>query len=239
MKRIACMIVCAAACAAIAAPQAQKTSKKRINHVPDTPAGLNAFSTNAQKLNHIELVNVGGAVSDADWDVITRYVARAMPLNYWTNSIPQSMTADLFSGKIDRHETVLGEKAKVVVFVENDASKRPAFLSSPGRWASVNIERIVKSAPNRQTARDRVAKFLMRGIAFAVGGGLSTEDGTTLSSRVVSVAQLDETPIVCPPMSFFPLIGSVEALLGGEGTCPAPPEGYEEEPEESPTPAKK
>ena len=203
--------------------------KPRPNHIPATTDGIRDFVSAAKKLRHVELVNVAGAVPDADWAVITRYVAETMPMAYWTNTIPKSVTMDLVTGALPRHESVLGEKAAIAVFVEKDGSGRPSFLASAGRWASVDLTRALASAPDEQTRKDRTAKYLMKAIAYAIGGGASMEANSTLSGRVVSLAQLDETAIVCPPMSLFPLVEAVNALTGGEGGYRPMPEEDEEE----------
>lgn len=202
----------------------QSKAKSRINHIPENADGLDAFIELAKNTRHVELVNVAGAVDAQEWDVITRFVARAMPLNYWTNSLAKSPTMDLVSGKIVRHESLLGEKAKVAVFVEKDGSGRPAFLSSAGRWASVDITNAVKSSPDAQTRKDRIAKYLMKAIAYAIGGGASTDRNSPLGGAIVCIEQLDKTPIICPPMSFFPLVEAIDALTGGEGSSRPSPE---------------
>jgi hypothetical protein len=186
----------------------------RVNHIPETTTGLNKLEDGAKSVNHIQLVNVGEAVAEEDWDIIVRYVAKTMPLNFWTNSIQTTIIGELISGN-KRQEEILGKHASIAVFVEKTNSRRPSFLSSPGRWASVDISKPIASATDKQNKNDRIAKYLIKAIAYAIGGGVSMESNSTLSGRVVSLAQLDQTPISVPPMSLFPLVEAANALSGG------------------------
>jgi len=170
------------------------------------------------------VVNVAGAVPEADWALAVTYASSRLQLNVWTNSLAQSV----FPAGIDHPEAIasaLGDKAKVAVFVEDVAEHIP-FLSAPGAWCRVNVHSLKADAPDVQTLRDRYAKAVLKGFVYACGSGAALDPRSASNYDTFDLKGLDRTGITVSPDSYFPMLEVLRIVGGDEILSPAvEPEG--------------
>ena len=188
-----------------------------VDHVPaDQSAmkGVRAITTRSRDKNHVALVNVGSAVPAHEWGLVPAYAAGRLQVNVWTNSIA-TLDRDLLFNSPDAVQRICGPKARVAVFIV-DGGPGPAFLAAPGRWSIVNVRSIRKDSPNDQTLRDRYAKFLLKGLAMAGGAGVSLNRDCAMFYNSFTLEGMDKTGITICPMSYFPMLETLQAVGGPE-----------------------
>ena len=122
-------------------------------------------SAAAKDVNHVLLVNVGGAVDEAVFREAATYAISKLAINIWTNSVASFNAAALVGdpGLLGR---TFGGKAKVGVFLVKERNV-PQFLCVPGAWCRVNMEGLDAGGPDAQTFKDRVAKMALKEIGRA------------------------------------------------------------------------
>lgn len=217
MKKIlilAMSAVVAASCAA--APKRPEPKPVPKDHVPVNLEGTRTISPKAVKYNHVLFVNVGGAVPDDLWPLVSNYAGSRVNINIWTNSIAATPIPELVKDPAVLGR-MFGPKASLAVFIENKPDG-PAFLNAPGAWSMVNVRSVTKGSPDAQTLKDRYAKMLLKGLAYACGGGASLDNNCSLFYGSFSLEGLDATGIRISPMSYFPMIETLRAIGGGEIT---------------------
>lgn len=217
MKRITAVACMAAALGASGAPVpiVPKVASVPINHVSP---GVRGIHPAARGMNHIEIVNVGGAVPEALWPETVAYAASRLQVTVWTNSIARSVLPELVSGRATV-KGVLGEKAVTAVFVE-DAPGQPPFLSSLCSWSVVNVSGARRDGPGEQTLKDRYAKLILKGIGAACGSGLSLDRRSSLYMGSYSLAGMDRTAISISPDTYFPMLEVLRGIGGNEIVSP-------------------
>lgn len=202
------------ACAAAVGPLFA-ANVPRFNHVPEKlPAGTRLINPKAAEKNHLLVVNVGGALSEADFSTIVTYTLTRVNVNAWTNSIPESC----WRACIDKPELVkekFGPHATVVVFLEKN-KQGFSFMNVPGHWSMVNLRGLDKDSPTPQVLRDRTAKMLLKGMAHACGVGASVDELCALNYDSFTLKGMDKTDIRISAMSYFPMLSTLEALGGPE-----------------------
>ena len=188
-------------------------------HVPERLDKVRLIQPAAAGRNHILLCNVGNAVPADSWALASNYASSRLQLNVWTN----------FTDKIDVVALVLdpsmcqkafGEKAKVCVFLVDDP-KLPPFVSVPGRFCAANVHALREDRPALQTIRDRIAKTILKGMAYAAGSGSTLESACSLYHGSVTLQGLDKTGIMITPMAYFPMLEVLQAIGGPEMLTPA------------------
>ena len=205
-----------AAIALIAAPKKPAPKPVPQDHVPANLEGVRTISPKAVKYNHVLFVNVGGAVPDNLWPLVSNYAGSRVNINIWTNSIAVTPVPELVKDPAALGR-MFGNKACLAIFVENKP-EGPAFLNAPGSWSMVNVRSVAKGSPDAQTLKDRYAKMLLKGLAYACGGGASLDNSCSLFYGSFSLEGLDATGIRISPMSYFPMIETLRAIGGGEIT---------------------
>ncbi len=188
--------------------------------VPGCLDKVRLISGAAAEKNHILLVNVGGAIPDADWRDTATYAASRLQINVWTNSVsqfdPAAYALDPVRGQRD-----FGAKAKVCVFIVDDPHLANV-TGAPGCWCAVNVCNLKRDDPDRQTLRDRYAKSILRGFAYAAGAGASLEPMCSLFYGAVTLQGMDKTGIMIAPSTYFPMLEVLRAVGGTEMLSPAP-----------------
>ena len=217
-KSLMLFAVAALACGAIAAQ----------NHVPAGFDGSFApIHPDAARYNHVLVVNVAGAVLEADWPIVVNYAASRTPINIWTNSIPASVSGALLSDPSRLASLLKDEKAVVAVFVEKIPSGA-RVLSVPGAFSRVDVGWLTSDSPSKSVLLDRQAKMILKGIAGACGSGATIEPKCSLFYGANTLAGMDKTNITISPMAYFPMVEILRSLGGDEAVSPACGDMYEE-----------
>lgn len=215
MRRSMIMAACAASVVtAIAAPRMSQ------NHVPEKLDEVRPFFASAAERPHIALVNVGGAISDADWALSATYAVSRLQLNVWTNALPKISAEQLVRSPDMTEKLLLNPNAKVGVFLENRKGGCP-IVAAPGHWSVVNVACAYEGAPSVQVRRDRLAKLVLKGIAAASGGGATVEPFCSMFYGSTTLAGLDGTNIMLAPMCYFPMLEILRSVGGPEMTRPS------------------
>ena len=190
---------------------------QEADHVPadfSKMKGVRVITTRARDKSHVAFVNVGNAIPEKDWALVSAYAAGRLQINIWTNTIA-SADLDTLVKKPDAVQMLCGPKAKVAVFVVNDETG-PAFLAAQGKWSRVNVRSLKKDNPDPQTLRDRYAKILLKGLAQAGGAGVSLQRNCSLFYDSFTLKGMDKTGITICPMSYFPMLETLQAVGGPE-----------------------
>lgn len=216
MKKV--MMIAAVAIAALAAAGAP--ARPQPSRVPETLEGVRPVSEAARNANHIVLVNVNHAVPDDVWPLVATYAASRVELNIWTNSLPQSIVRELVEDPRAPLKRAFGEKACVGVFVERN-ERGASFLQAPGAWSMVNVRGLDKDSPDRRTLVDRYAKMILKGLAFASGGGASLDGACSLYYGSFTLEGMDRTGVQIGPTSYFPMIEILRGVGGNGIVMPA------------------
>lgn len=190
------------------------------NHVPEKFDG--SFATirpKAANHNHVLVVNVAGAISDADWPLVVNYAASRIPISIYTNSLPASPVQDVLSGQVSLQSAVQDPKAVVVVFVERLPSGVNS-ISVPCRFSRVDVGWLESDKPVHAVLRDRQSKMILKGIAMACGAGATIEPMCSLFYGSRTLDGMDKTNITISPMAYFPMVEILRALGGDEAVSP-------------------
>ncbi len=187
-----------------------------------TNANARSFRPEAGAKPHVLFVNVGGALSDADFADVSEYAASRVQINIWTNSISASMVRDLIDdpAALTNH---FGPNCCTAVFIEHN-EKGYSFLNAQGNWSMVNLRGIDRDAPSAPVLRDRRAKMLLKGLAYACGGGSSLEAKCSLFYGSFTLEGMDKTGVQISPTSYFPMLETLRAIGGSDILSPLPDE---------------
>ena len=211
-KQIVIGISAAMALGAFAAPQ-----KKQ--HVPDRLDQVRLIHPAAANKNHILAVNVGDAIPAGTWGDVVTYAVSRLQLNVWTNSVAAFDAAE-FVADPAKVQKDFGGKAKVGLFFVNQPGK-PRFIGAPGFWYAVNTCGVEAGAPDAQTIRDRYAKLILKGLAYACGGGASLDPKCSLFYASFTPEGMDGTGIMISPSTYFPMVEVLRGIGGTEMLSPA------------------
>ena len=208
-----------AVCAAMAIPAMAAPAAQKVQHVPDRLDSVRLINSASATRNHIAVVNVANAVPSDDWSLAVTYASSRLQLNVWTNAIPQSIFPALF-GDDTLVSKVLGDKAKVAVFLEDTDAPFP-YLSAPGRWCRVNVRPLKADNPSAQTLRDRYATAILKGFVYACGSGAALDGRSASNYATFDLAGIDKTGITVSPDSYFPMLEVIRIVGGDEMLTPA------------------
>ena len=188
-------------------------------HVPQRLDKIRLIKPGAASKNHILLANVVGAVPSDIWTISSTYAVSRLQLNVWTNVIDR---IDVCSYLLDatKCQKDFGDKAKVCVFLVDDPRLAP-FTSVPGRLCVVNVKAFCSDKPDLQTMRDRCAKAILKGLAYACGAGATLERDCSMSYDSSTVAGMDRAGILISPMAYFPMLEILRVIGGDEILTPA------------------
>lgn len=216
MNKITMFGIAALACTTVIAAPAK--APKKI-HVPETLDSLRVITPAAKTENHILLVNVGQAVSEKDWPLVTNFAVSRIQINAWTNSIAETVFPTIVT---DRSIVTkkFGEKAKVVVFFENSDCE-DNYQAAPGAWCRVNLKYLKKDNPDRQTLLDRMAKAVLKGIATASGCGAGYDNMSVTGAKTMTLEGLDAAGICITPEAYFPMLECLKIVGGDKILAPA------------------
>ena len=184
----------------------------------DDPQPLRHFRPEARGREHLLIVNVGEALPGAVFARAAERAASAVMVNCWTNSIPKSMYRDLLDdpGLVQK---TFGDKTRIVVFVERN-EKGGSFVNTPGSWSMVNLRGLDRDKPDARKYEDRCAKMILKGIAHAAGAGASLEQVCAMYYGSFTLEGLDKVKTVISPMSYFPMLETLQCLGGHELVTP-------------------
>lgn len=211
-KLIMATVLTAAAAAALTSAAASK-------HVPERLDNIRLVHPSAARHNHILVSDVGGAIPPDTWKLVATYAISRLQLNVWTNAV-DAIDVAAYTADPSKCQKDFGDKAKICVFLLDDP-KSPPFVSVPGRWCAANVHGLAADGPNAQTLRDRYAKTLLKGMAYACGSGATLEPVCSLFHGTSSLAGMDRTAIIITPMAYFPMLETLRALGGSEMLTPA------------------
>lgn len=202
-----------AACTAFVIPLISAPAPATVQHVPDRLDSVRLISPMAATKNHIAIVNVADALPADAWPLVSTYAASRLQLNVWTNALPESVFPAVYEdGKLVGK--TLGEKAKVAVFIE-DIDTPFSYVSAPGFWCRVNVRPLKADNPSQQTLRDRYAKAILKGFAYACGSGAALDGRSASHYNTFDLAGIDKTGITISPDSYFPML-EVLRIVGGD-----------------------
>ena len=207
-----------AAVIAAVASSAFTVTLPKDQHVPERLDKVRLIHPAAEKSNHILIVNVGKAIPEDTWGLVTTYAMSRLQLNAWTNS---AESVDIAALALDPTKIkAFGEKSKVCLFIVND-NKLARFTGAPGVWCAANISHLTSDNPDTQTLRDRYAKTILKGLAYACGSGASLESGCSMFYGSITNKGMDNTGIMITPMAYFPMLEALRAVGGPEMLSPA------------------
>lgn len=188
-------------------------------HVPERLDTVRLIDPAAAKKNHILIVNVDNAIPKDMWANVVTYATSRLQLNVWTNAVAD---VDLpgFVFEPGRVQKTYGEKAKVGLFVVNKP-KLTQFVGAPGYWYATNVRGLDADNPDAQTLRDRYAKMLLKGLAYACGGGASLDSACSLFYGSFTTSGMDKTGIMISPTTYFPMLEILRDIGGNEILTPA------------------
>ena len=195
------------------------TTSAAPTRVPETLDGIRPIAAAARESNHVAIVNVDHAIPDDVWPLVVTYAASRVQLNIWTNALERSIVRELVEDPKEAWRKAFGEKACVGVFVERNA-RGASFLQAPGSWSMVNVRGLDKDSPDRRTLVDRYAKMVLKGLAFAAGGGASLDSACSLYYGSFTLRGMDRTGVQIAPTSYFPMIEILRAVGGNEIVTP-------------------
>ena len=193
--------------------------KRQPHHVPDRLDKVRLISPAAEKSNHMLLVNVGGAIPPDVWPIVSTYAVSRLQINVWTNSAESVDLGALLANPF-LYKKTFGSKACVAVFIEKSAAGAP-IVCAPGYWSRVNLNGIDGDGADAQTLRDRLAKMILKGMAYACGGGASLDQTCSLHYSSLSLKGLDECGISISPTTYFPMLEILRRIGGPEVLSPA------------------
>ena len=197
MKKILIATVAVMAMAVQGAPTARPAAAPVADHVK---TGVREISPGAKDANHVLVVNVGGAVDETVFREAATYSISKLAINVWTNSVT-SFDAAALVGDPGLMGRTFGDKAKVGVFlVKSDGA--PRFLCVPGAWCRVNMVGLDSDSPDAQTLKDRVAKMVLKGLAYAAGAGASLDARCSMFFGGGTLEGLDKIGIRLSPGVF-------------------------------------
>ena len=168
----------------------------------------------ASRANHVVVVNVSGAVAPETFAEAATYALSKLGVNAWTNSA-SAFRAERLAGDPGLLGRTFGEKAKVGVFLER-VGDAPRFLAVPGAWCRVNMDGINKDNPDAQTYKDRVAKMVLKGLAYAAGSGATLDALCSMYYGGGTLDGLDKVGIRLSPGAYFPLLEGLKRAGGDE-----------------------
>lgn len=186
------------------------------------------FFPEAAEKNHVLFVNVGNAIPVDQFPGIVEFAASRVQINIWTNSIAKSMIHELIDSPAALTNR-FGPKCCTAIFIENN-SIGYSFLNAQGSWSMVNMRGLDRDKPSPEVLRDRYTKMLLKGLAYACGGGASLESKCSLYYGSFTLEGMDKTGIQISPMSYFPMLETLRAIGGSDILSPILPP----EPEEAP-----
>lgn len=212
-KTILLTMSAAVSCSLFAAKPVKK------HHVPERLDQIRLIHPAAAGKNHILILNVGDAIPTGTWETVVTYAVSRLQLNIWTNSVASFSATEYFT-QPRMLQKEFGEKAKVGLFVVNEPD-RARFYGVTGSWFVANVHGLQDGAPNTQTIRDRYAKLILKGLAYACGGGASLDSGCSLFYGSLTPQGMDDTGIMISPTTYFPMLEILRAIGGSEMLTPA------------------
>ena len=187
-----------------------------VVHVPENIDDLKEpIKDNAANFNHVQLVNVAGAVPEKDWPIVTAFPASRVQINCALADLGSSKEVDELLARPESLAEKFGPKAKLFVFVEDSDAAWPV-IASPASFCRVNIRPLKADNPDATTLRDRIAKQILRGINYAAGGGGSTDSRSVTYVKARTLADLDECLVTIAPDAYFPMLECLRAVGGDE-----------------------
>ena len=211
MKKILMAMAVVMAIAVQGAPTARPAAAPVVDHVK---TGVREISAGAKDANHVLVVNVGGAIDEAIFREAATYSISKLAINVWTNSVT-SFDAAALVGDPGLMGRTFGEKAKVGVFLVK-ADNAPRFLCVPGAWCRVNVGGLDSDSPDTQTMKDRVAKMVLKGLAYAAGAGTSLDARCSMFFGGSTLEGLDKVGIRLSPGVYFPMLETLGRAGGHE-----------------------
>lgn len=182
---------------------------KNRNRVPDTLDAVRLIDRAAANYNHVLVVNVAEAIPSADWPLVVTYAASKLQINIWTNSIPSASVCVPNS-----------DKSKIRLYVENTDSP-DTITCIPGKSCHINVRSLTSDNPDAQTVRDRYAKIILKGLAYASGAGASADFRSATGAATMTLQGLDRANIGISPDSYFPMLEMLNLIGGEEMVVPA------------------
>lgn len=189
------------------------------HHVPERLDQVRLIHPAAANKNHILVVNVGDAIPAQTWETVVTYAVSRLQINVWTNSIARFDAKD-YLAQPTKLQKDFGEKTKIGVFVI-DEPNQPRFYGAPGIWYVANVHGLREGTTDAQTVRDRYAKLILKGLAYASGGGASLDSNCSLFYGSFTRDGLDKTGIMICPTTYFPMLEILRTVGGGEMLTPA------------------
>lgn len=177
----------------------------------ETNVARRVFRPAAALRPHVLLVNVAGALPDADFASAAERAAAMIQVNVWTGAVARSVVPEAVAdpGVVRR---LFGSNAAVAVFVER-AEKGPSFLQAPGCWSMVNLRGVERGAA-AQVLADRYAKMLLKGIGHAAGAGATLDPKCSLFYGSFTLEGMDKTGVQISPQAYFPMLETLRAVAG-------------------------
>ncbi len=200
---------------------APSTSRPSQNHVPEKlDESIRPFTPKAAECPHIVLVNVDNAIPEDVWSIATTYAVSRLQINVWTNSLDKSVLDKLVTNPNYTPIALNNKNSLIGVYFERRESGCP-IISSPANWAVINVEPYLRDAKCLQQVRDRYAKLVMKGLAFACGSGNTLEPFCSMFYGAQDPDGMDKSNIALAPICYFPMLETLRAKGGSVMLSPA------------------
>lgn len=159
---------------------------------------------------HILLVNVGGALEEAEFAAGLDFVADFIRIRPRSATLDESVIERLVADP----EAVSGlfdPGAVLVVMLEDDPAGH-RFLQAPRSWAMVNFSGLLTGGVAEEVRIERVKKLLLKGLVHAAGGGHTPDPGCAMWHGGYTKEGLDRAAAHVSPHAFFSLHDTLRSL---------------------------
>jgi hypothetical protein len=152
-------------------------------------------STNRFDKACVLFVNVAGALQMSQLCDAACAVWSDSHVNVGVVSVDSLGTLSPFQ-KGEYRDARLSEKGKVIVYVINDKEKA-SFISSPGKWAVVNVYGFDRQLPKGDSERyaRRLRQLMLKGFGMSLGLGYTDDARCVMYYKTFTPETIDQTTL--------------------------------------------
>ncbi len=167
----------------------------------------------ADQRAHVLFVNVGKALSDAEFREAAAYVRMKYMLNVAVCAAPKPFAQEVVADTAALKKR-FGKNALIVVAVVKQ-EKSPSFINVPGFFSQVNLRGLDKDNPEELFLKKRTRQMFLKGLAHACGIGATIDNMCVMFCNSFTLEGMDRVSATFGPNAYFP-IRELLRELGGE-----------------------